>query len=396
MQSEKKQNYKMTIQIIIITLNLIAVVFPCSTLAWVTGPCANCHTMHASQTPWPDEWSEKSKLPQQYLLATAGSSACVGCHSHDTKSDWYELGGCKVPIVYTRNTEPSTYLAGGNFYWVKEGKQNADDSKGHNVFYGEGDGNLTAAPGDMGFAGCVSNCCHKNLHLPQGGVVVGPDNIPLAGGEYGCQGCHLRVRHHARDHLNFESGLVGLTGEGTVEEAKGWYRFLAGHMSGAKHGVRGYEYKDWEAGHPNHTPGGIAHNEYLGFQKDGGYGFGGLGHTTTAFCTGCHGVFHSKQKSGSFWVRHPSDAVIPDSGEYKYVGGAGHLYDPLSPVARPSIPTTEPDKVTPDIDFVMCLSCHRPHGSPYPDILRWNYVAQEAGGGGADTGCFYCHTETND
>ncbi len=73
--------------------------------------------MHASQTPWPDEWSSGVEgNPQPYLLATAGSSPCVGCHSHDTESTYYDLGGCKVPVVfYTGSSAPTSYLAGGNF-----------------------------------------------------------------------------------------------------------------------------------------------------------------------------------------------------------------------------------------------------------------------------------------
>jgi len=364
---------------------------PYRVFAAVSGPCSNCHTMHYSQDGQP----LGTDGPHQHLLIEKQgghhSSACVTCHSSETSSTYEDLGGCKVPIVfYFGSSEPTTYLAGGNFWWVKEGLGN-DDTKGHNVFYNEGDDYLEKAPGDMGFASCVSNCCHANLHLPQGGEVMGPGNKPLPGGEYGCQGCHLNVKHHAKDHPNGESGLV-------TSAEQGWYRFLAGHMSGAEHGVEGYEHGEWEAGlHDggNHQ-GATDHNEYLGFQKTGGYGFGGLGHTTTAFCTGCHGVFHDYQVSGGEWLRHPSDAIIPNEREYQYVGGDTHLYDPLSPVAKPTVDTTPDTTVNPGTDMVMCLSCHRPHGSPYPDLLRWDYTQQTAGGGGDDTGCFYCHTQKND
>ena len=55
--------------------------------ARVPGPGLNCHIIHASQTPWPDEWSSSVEgNPQPYLLATVDSSPCVGCHSSDNHS----------------------------------------------------------------------------------------------------------------------------------------------------------------------------------------------------------------------------------------------------------------------------------------------------------------------
>jgi len=373
---------------IILFFIFIGLIFlPSSVFAYVSGPCSNCHTMHASQTPWPDEWSpEVEGNPQPYLLATMGSSPCVGCHSSSSSSTYYTLGTLKVPVVYyTGSAAPTSYLAGGNFWWVKEGK-GGDDTKGHNVFYNEGDDYLSKAPGDLGFSNCSTNGCHANLHLPATGT-----GFPELENKYGCQGCHLNVKHHAKDHPNGESGLV-------TSADQGWYRFLSGHMSGNGHGVEGYEHGEWEAGlHDGGDHQGASdHNEYLGVpDTDGGYGFA-LGHTTTAFCTGCHGVFHDYQYDNG-WIRHPSDAVIPNEREYQYVGGASHLYDPLSPVGKQDISDATPDTtVTPGSDVVMCLSCHRPHGSPYPDLLRWDYTEQIAGGGGNDKGCFYCHTQKND
>ncbi len=44
--------------------------------------------------------------------------------------------------------------------------------------------------------------------------------------------------------------------------------------------------------------------------------------------------------------------------------------------------------------IVTCLSCHRAHGSPYADLLRWDYDTMIAGNAGDATGkgCFVCHT----
>ena len=358
-------------------------------MAKVKGVCSNCHTMHASQSPWPGEWgADIEGNPVKRLLA----NTCVGCHSHDGATT-YTLGSgasaCTVPVVNTTGSEPSTYLAGGNFYWVAHGI----DAKGHNVLGIIGtDGDLTAAPGNP--YNC-SNSCHISLATE----FPADTHQGVGYGANGCTGCHLSPKHHANDHENTVSGLVD-------SADKGWYRFLSGHMSGSGHGVEGYEDGDWENGQPNLAPGQTDnHNEYLGFEgpHDGAAGFYNLGHTTTAYCCGCHGMFHKQDPvtaSGTLrdWTRHPSDAVIPDEYEYRDLGGTTHLYDPLSPVASLNVDGDPDGTVAPGTDFVMCLSCHRPHGTPYNDILRWDYGAMVAGPSTptADTGCFYCHTTKND
>jgi len=312
-------------------------------------------------------------------------NTCEGCHSHDTSSTTYDLGGRTVPVVnYIGAGEPETYLAGGNFYWVKEGNTNAHDSHGHNVFLDENDEDLAAgAPGGLL---CGNDSCHNNLSRPYS---VDASGLPYVDtGDYGCKGCHLNERHHADDDT--AGGLVT-----TAEQ--GYYRFLAGHFHlSTQKGAQGYEVPNWEAGHPDLPKGQANHNEYLGSAAATSYGFDGAagGNGTTAFCTGCHGNFHTQQENNQ-WVRHPSDAVIPNEREYADAGGPGNPYDPLSPVAKPTIDTTPDTTVAPDADMVMCLSCHRPHATPYPDLLRWDYDNMVAAGTASDdnyTGCFYCHT----
>ena len=96
---------------------------------------------------------------------------------------------------------------------------------------------------------------------------------------------------------------------------------------------------------------------------------------------------------GNPWIRHPADAELPEAGEY--LG-----YDPTSaysteaPVAWSNIATIETRSPIRSEAVVMCLSCHRAHGSPQPDMLRWDYLTMEAGGGGSG-GCFTCHTTKN-
>jgi predicted CXXCH cytochrome family protein len=285
--------------------------------------------------------------------------------------------------------EPDSYLAGGNFWWVKEGL-GGDDTKGHNVFLGEDDDNLARGPGGFSVAWACTNSCHDNLSQPYtGGNIYG--NID---GKYGCEGCH-RPRHHANDHPNGQSGLAD-----SVES--GWYRFLSETHAENRYGVKGYEDGLWEAGQPDIAPGTTEHNEYLGY-TGGENGISGPG-SIKGLCQGCHINFGpgggalptNQQDAHGSWIRHPSDMQIPDSGEYANAGGASHLYDPLTPVARPNVNNSSSGTINVGIDMVTCLSCHRPHGSPYPDMLRWDYIQQIAGGGDNGKGCFFCHTTKDD
>ncbi|RKY69312.1 MAG: hypothetical protein DRP97_05425, partial [Candidatus Latescibacterota bacterium] len=75
-------------------------------------------------------------------------------------------------------------------------------------------------------------------------------------------------------------------------------------------------------------------------------------------------------------------------------------YNPIAPVGRQNIDSISSPSSTVTVGssgvMVMCLSCHRAHGSPYPDMLRWNYLNTcEAGQSNANCGCFICHTSKN-
>lgn len=347
--------------------------------ARVTGVCSNCHTMHNSQ----NGSAVVAEGPQPNLLSRAG---CLGCHSATNGTTWKDPI-TNAPIVF--NTSAPQYgassdggttpqgLAGGNFYWVQ-----TEDTKGHNVFANNPDNNLSVAPGTWGFSTCGTNACHGNIH----GTVSGCSNANL-NGRQGCTKCHMMSDsgktsgyHHADD------------GTGTKyvnTAAKGWYRFISGHSSGNGHGVEGIEDEDWQK-----TSSVTDHNEYLGaITNKTSTTLLSITHTTTGFCCGCHGMFHHQDSTGtgaSPWLMHPADFALPTSGEY----AAYTTYDPLAPAARPSGfnwaggPSSTVSGT--NGDMVMCLSCHRAHGSPYFKMLRWDYKGWPASGG--TNGCNVCHT----
>jgi len=129
-----------------------------------------------------------------------------------------------------------------------------------------------------------------------------------------------------------------------------------------------------------------------------------INNSMSGFCSSCHGYFHSSGGgdyvnngvSGAF-LRHPSDYIIPESGEY----AAYDVYDPTAPVARnlAGITAGPSDVVAGGTDMVGCLSCHVAHGSANDYLLRFDYATMTAGGyadiataQGAG-GCLACHTE---
>ncbi len=340
-------------------------------LAKVSGPCVNCHTMHNSQNGQlvdPDQ-------PNRYLL-NQGADPCVACHTGSNSGGGSDTG--TTPYVYS-TTEPNygtNTLAGGNFYWVTQ-----DGTKGHNCLAITDmpvDSELTQAPGSpvgQGTFGCAD--CHDKIST--------------------CESCHT-PKHHADDSQT----VVGASG--------GFYRFLNSSYHGTDQtGVKGIEDNDWE-----YTVSATDHNEYAGAVDPANTG--GLvsdDFSMSAYCAGCHEAFHGTNYTDdgdgqSPWLRHPTHLALSDTTlgkEYhSYNNGGG--YSPLAPIARdqdrldtmsgPSslvyVATTDTDG-----DQVMCLSCHRAHGSPYADMLRWDYDSCDAGSGATnDCGCFVCHTTKDD
>jgi predicted CXXCH cytochrome family protein len=197
------------------------------------------------------------------------------------------------------------------------------------------------------------------------------------------------------------------------------YRFL--------YGVRGFENNGANAWQNlNET----THNEYYGRttpSADGSncattcHGASNISkrqvyNTISGFCGSCHGKFHmfnynidgdkgideTPPAFGAPFLRHPTDIVLPNTGEYSTYRDrtiAPLKYSVQAPVARPTVPSSASDTVAPggagDTGaIVMCLSCHKAHASEYPDMLRWDYTTIEVGttGAAAATGCFICHT----
>jgi predicted CXXCH cytochrome family protein len=379
------------------TLVLILTVFLAVVLTYgfanaITGQCSNCHTMHNSQngvgvvqTYDNGVITGGGTTPQNYLLV----ASCIACHAGSTG----ETNSNGAPIV-VHTTNPGGQgggitLAGGDFYWVATGL-GATDSMGHNV------AGLAAA--DVAISANIGNNPPGwDPNATSGftfGQVTGTGEATWSSqlscdGTFGCHG-----QHSSDGILGAHHGNTGLTSnQCTVADTVGnSYRFLGG--------IKGLENADW-----NWNETASLHNEYYGVDSPTNRDLSSTTYSdksTISFsCAECHGYFHSRIDSStsgaSPWVRHPTDINLPNTGEYAtYNPDNSNQYSVEAPVARPTVPATSSATVTPGTNaIVMCLSCHRAHGSPVADILRWDYSTMLAGTGTSDTGCFTCHTSKN-
>jgi len=387
--------------------------------AKVKGLCVDCHTMHNSEDSEPmayddsDGWSggALSGTPEEEPIPHLLRASCIACHT-SSNSDTIVTAASgstsnRIPIV--RNiVQPVNPLAGGNFYWVEA----TGDGYGHNIMAEDathpGRG-LTMDPTELGpgndeYGDHCAESCHYTLYEP----------VRSSGNITGCQGCHFETFHHkdpgAYDGGTYMSGTaLKLKNTKTVDPT---YRYLTGHhywgrISGgtiaAEPGVfvEGVEDQDngadalemWEQGI---AVGSTAGNIYKAFDLTP-WVINNTNRSTSALCAACHKIFHEEQKVvggpyNNMWIRHPADQNMPTSGEY-----ASYAYNTQAPVAFTNTTARTGAKV-------MCLSCHRPHGSPYENSLRWAYSddelngtsVQEAAVASSTEGCFRCHTTKDD
>lgn len=260
-----------------------------------------------------------------------------------------------------------TSLGGGDFFWV-----GTNDSFGHNV------NGLINADGTL-------------ANTPPGGVALGAQ-LECAG----TNGCHgdpavlaplssLSGAHHSI-HNGPTNSLAEIDGT-TIGKS---FRYLDG--------VLGIEDTDWQ-----HTESTTDHNVYYGVQRTNDLATANTA-TISGLCARCHGAFHNvvdgagagdtygintsnNSFAGGEWTRHPTDYSMPLTGEYSNFV----TYQPETPVGKDTLANASDAVGTANDRIVLCVSCHRAHGSPYADALRWSYGQMDVGGG-ATHGCMNCHT----
>lgn len=353
-----------------VLMSIVVVSVPVPAQAKVTGQCAQCHTMHNSQGGSPmavDISGNPQTAPNETLLIYG----CVACHTgtNDGTNNIPYVNKTTLPTYGPDGTTGET-LAGGNFYWVAAAGL-ASDPKGHNV----ASDSLANQDATLG-------------NTPPGGTAL-TSQLTCAG----TTGCHgdrtqdsdfgaMSGTHHADDSV--------IDGTTVVKS----YRFLDG--------VLGLEDPGWE-----YQPTAAQHNQYQGYDRtaDTEMAVGSISN----LCGQCHNDFHNGSGNvggtapsgapfASPWVRHPTDFDMGNTGatsEYRDYGGAGvNDYVVSAPVASVDVTTVLQNVTFNNDTIVTCISCHRAHGTPYDDLLRWDYSSISAGGGGSG-GCFECHTTKN-
>jgi len=374
------------------SMGAVALVLFCAgnVLAAAQGACVNCHTMHNSQNGQ-SMMVDDSSGPAPALVR-AGS--CYGCHGDldIVNGDWTNTTTApgRTPRInaqdYGDYGVSGDTLAGGTFAWV-DSKLVGVDAKGHNVV---GVASIDSAAFGMTPPGWAPSF-NANGTL-NGGAATWTTQLTCAGVN-GCHGDHAATDDFAAVKGGHHSGPTGYTDGSTVPNS---YRFLKG--------IKGYEDSDWE-----YQPTTTAHNQYYGEARTADTATNTA--TISYLCAECHGDFHSGAGTlgadgatwGAPWLRHPTDFDMNDlaaTSEYAAYNG-DNTYSVEAPVASNDV-SADPASVksvvlVSDGDaIVTCLSCHRAHGSPFDDLLRWKYNEDGhlmvAAGGAGNVGCFICHT----
>ncbi len=337
--------------------------------------CSNCHTMHYSQ----NNIATGSSGPSKALL----NNSCVGCHNSVNPPS----SAPDIPyVIYgsspTYNFDGSkNILSGGNFYWVADSGGNCD-KKGHNVYGISTPESSFSPPGfDSSYTDKDGNVAGNNGSW---------DKQLRCAGAYGCHGKHTSSlnteqteaifgAHHEDDSV-LDGSTVGKS-----------YRFL--------YGVKGTEDGDWEF-----TYSSSDHNGYYAIDRTAGGASDKA--SINYFCAECHGNFHSNNSIGgtsSPWLRHPTDFDINnvstgEYGEYPNIASFSSVSSKYEyfvdvPVGNSSGTVKSTVLQSSGDAIVLCVSCHRAHGSPYKYILRWDYFNWP--NGSVKNGCIACHSAKN-
>jgi len=371
--------------------------------AGVKGKCANCHTMHNSQG------GASVEDAHPLLLNREG---CLCCHANPDAPGAIDPDNNAPQVVYYSESgaEKDKMLAGGTYHFVND--SSTEDSggkscqKGHNVV-GINDSAVDPTLGMKPPGG-------PDMDEAYGSEAIGlaSDRLTCAG-TFGCHGDRKIADPVASIKGGHHSSITESSRDGS--DIANSYRMLLG--------VQGKVADEWEVGQTNQLltwddlkDNSTNVNIYKGIDLKGGEPHStkyepGEGGSINGLCGECHGNASQTMPNGfhnlagirsimddpnSSWIRHPTDVVM-DEGEYLGYPNEPGNYSTEVPVGfNVDFGASNPlDSLQSNEKVVLCISCHRAHGSQYDDALRWDYDAMVGEDADYKNGCFRCHTKKN-
>lgn len=314
-----------------LALGVVSVPYASAIVHGGGGTCKNCHTMHNSY-----EGEEMGGGSFPHLLRAASSDMCLGCHGPATTEPLYD----SIKVMSADPLAPikgGVGAGGGDFAFLTEDNLNDGHAGAANPILGERGGHNVVAPG-VGLDADTTN-----TESPGG-------SYPSA--DFGCVDCH---------------------------EPHGGPQFRFLHYSGsidppAVFSATDEVIADSISVHDEETNNN--HNAYM--------------QNMSEWCGACHGDFHS-ETSGR--LVHPTRSIGSDfADKYNNYNGTDQPssatpYLAAVPVEWDS--ATNTTSYTADISGtskVMCLSCHRAHGSSAPTSGRWDFNITEWSEEGVESG----------
>lgn len=308
------------------------------------GSCDGCHVQHETPGGGPTQW---------LLRASDPSSVCLSCHAGP--------GGGSAASVYS--FDGSARTPGGDFYWLTKtfswtGGNSSAETHGHNIV--ALDFNLLQDPVRLQSPGgnysssqlsCIS--CHDPHGKVRGGTASGRGPVSVSG-SYG------------------DLAPLGSVG--------GNYRMLGD--SNYNGGVTGYSFI-------NNAP--IARQSSLVPFGESDISHVDYGSGMSEWCANCHfNVMKDEHRVSEPEFRHPAGNVeqLRDNYVTRYqnyvstgnlTGTAATSYLQFVPFERNITNPQNLDPVStqgPNANSnVMCLTCHRAHGSAFRVAGRWDMDA---------------------
>ncbi|MFO7604981.1 MAG: cytochrome c3 family protein [Desulfurivibrionaceae bacterium] len=310
--------------------------------------CNGCHSMHNA-----NEWGP-------LLLASDPSSVCLNCHSG--------TGGANSPSVFS--ADGSAMTPGGDFYWLNKtftwsGGESRGESHGHNV-----------VALDFGLT-------RDSRHVESPGGNYPSENLS-------CISCH---DPHGKKGGGTRLGALPVTVSGSYGEpaegggVTGNYRLLGDSRYEGGSAVVGYQFS-YDAP--------VARQNILKRfgESDGSHVDYGAG--MSEWCGNCHGAILQDSHLGAGSFVHPagSNAMLSSQTVSMYntyintgdllangtgTGDAATAYLQFVPFERGTGDSQLLDPAStqgPDTNStVMCLTCHRAHGSAFRSAGRWDFDA---------------------